>query len=94
MPHPPGPRRSLPRCLQSSYPHPARTNGRRVPASPPPAPCPVQRALIQSMRDAGTKAGNIDRMQARAGQSASLASQRPAADLARDLWERARAMLG
>jgi nitronate monooxygenase len=45
------------------------------------------------MRDAATKAGDIDRMQAWAGQSGGLALPRPAGDLARELWEGARQML-
>lgn len=64
-----------------------------APNAPSPAPYPVQRALTQAMRDAGTKAGDIDRMQAWAGQSAALASDRPAGDVARELWEAARSML-
>jgi nitronate monooxygenase len=62
--------------------------------APVPAPYPVQRALTQPMRDAAAKTGDIDRMQAWAGQSAALALARPAGDIARELWDSARAMLG
>jgi nitronate monooxygenase len=61
--------------------------------APKPAPYPVQRALSQAMRDAGTKAGDIDRMQAWAGQAARLATTEPAADLVRRLWSETEALL-
>jgi nitronate monooxygenase len=64
------------------------------PDAPPPAPYPVQRALTRPMRDAAAKAGDIDRMQAWAGQSSRLAGERPVADLARELWDAARGLLG
>ncbi len=65
-----------------------------APNAPDPAPYPVQRALTQTMRDAGAKAGDIDRMQAWAGQSAGLARTDAAGDIVRDLWDGARALLG
>lgn len=61
--------------------------------APPPASYPVQRGLTQAMRDAAVKAGDIDRLQAWAGQSARLASPEPAADLVQRLWREAETML-
>jgi len=62
-------------------------------AGPPPAPYPVQGALSGGMRKEAKKLGQIDRMQAWAGQSAALAQAEPAADLVSDLWDSARAIL-
>jgi nitronate monooxygenase len=63
------------------------------PDAPTPAPYPVQRALTQAMRAAAARAGDIDRMQAWAGQSARLARAEPAGALALSLWNEARALL-
>jgi nitronate monooxygenase len=77
------------RSVATSYVRTANAAG-----APSPASYPVQRGLTQAMRDAAGKAGDAERMQLWAGQSAGLAAARPAADIARDLWEEARAMLG
>lgn len=65
-----------------------------APDAPTPAPYPVQRGLTQGMRDDATKAGDVGRMQAWAGQSAHLARSIPAGDLVRELWEGAIELLG
>ena len=64
-----------------------------APDAPAPAPYPVQRALTQAMRDAAARDGDIERMQAWAGQSAALARAEPADQLVRELWDGARALL-
>jgi nitronate monooxygenase len=71
----------------------ATAYARAAEEGPVPASYPVQRALTQAMRDAATKAGDIDRMQAWSGQSGRLSRAQPAGDIARDLWQGARAML-
>lgn len=64
------------------------------PEAPAPAPYPIQRALTAAMRGAGTKADDIARIQAWAGQSATLAEAVPAATLVEDIWSGARRLLG
>jgi nitronate monooxygenase len=61
--------------------------------SPPPAPYPVQRGLTAAMRAEALKVGDLDRMQAWAGQSAALGRARPAGELVRSLWQGAEALL-
>jgi len=61
--------------------------------APSPAPYPVQRGLTALMRVAGQKAGDANRMQLFAGQSAGLANAEPAAEVVGRLWEGAKAIL-
>jgi len=77
----------LGRALATAYVRAANS------AEAKPAPYPVQRGLTQAMRDAGTKAGDIDRMQAWAGQAARLAATEPAADLVQRLWSESQSLM-
>jgi nitronate monooxygenase len=61
--------------------------------APPPAPYPVQRGLTGPMRAAAVTEGDIDRMQAWAGQSASLARNQPASEIVQRVWAEARELL-
>lgn len=63
------------------------------PEAPAPAPYPVQRGLTAPMRAAAAREGDLERMQAWAGQSAALARAEPAGDIVRRLWNDARALL-
>jgi nitronate monooxygenase len=63
------------------------------PDAPPPAPYPVQRGLTAPMRTAASIAGDTDRMQTWAGQSAKLARTQPAAEIVRELWAEAAQLL-
>jgi nitronate monooxygenase len=64
-----------------------------APNAPAPAPYPVQRGLTQAMRDAASKANDIDRIQAWAGQSARMAKPEAAGDVVRRLWDEAQALM-
>jgi nitronate monooxygenase len=59
----------------------------------PPAPYPVQRALMVKVRAAAEAAGDASRMQTWAGQGAAMGTAEPAGDLVRRLWEEAQALL-
>jgi nitronate monooxygenase len=61
--------------------------------APLPAPYPVHRGLTAAMRIAATKAGDVHRMQAWAGQSAGLARAGPARMILQRLWDDAVAIL-
>ena len=65
-----------------------------APDAPPPAPYPVQRGLTAPMRAAAGQAGDVERMQAWAGQAAALARAEPAAEMVRRLWTEAQSLLG
>lgn len=62
-------------------------------SAPRPAPYPVQRGLTAAMRAAATNVGDVQRMQAWAGQSAALARAEPAEQILRRLWADAVAIL-
>jgi nitronate monooxygenase len=64
-----------------------------APDAPEPAPYPVQRGLTAGLRKAAEAAGDVQRMQAWAGQGVGLATAVPAAELARRLWQGGRALI-
>jgi nitronate monooxygenase len=76
------------RCIATDYARAALAEGEAVLA-----PYPVQRGLSAPMRTAARAAGDLQRMQAWAGQSAALARTQPAAALVRQWWEGARQLL-
>ena len=77
------------RSIATDYARAATT-----PDAPQPAPYPVQRALTATMRAAALKDGDVQRMQAWAGQSAALARAEPAAEVLAQIWRDAQALLG
>jgi nitronate monooxygenase len=64
-----------------------------APDAPEPAPYPIQRALTAQMRSAATRAGNIDGIQAWAGQSSGLARAEPADVLLQKIWDGVQTLL-
>ena len=61
--------------------------------APRPAAYPVQRGLTAAMRGAAAKAGDLDGMQAWAGQGAALAKAADAGALTQEWWGAASALL-
>jgi nitronate monooxygenase len=64
-----------------------------APGAPSPAPYPVQRALSAGVRELAQRTGDVQRMQAWAGQGAALARAEPAAAVTARLWAEARDIL-
>ena len=64
-----------------------------APNAPAPAPYPIQRNLITPMRLEAQRAGDIQRMQAWAGQSAALARVESATAAAERIWAEAQTLL-
>jgi nitronate monooxygenase len=76
------------RCIENDYVRAALAEGETVIA-----PYPIQRGLSAALRAAAQQHADLQRMQAWAGQSASLAKAQPAASLVQQLWEGAQGLL-
>jgi nitronate monooxygenase len=77
------------RSLSTAYVRAATAHG-----APNPAAYPVQRGLTAAMRSDAQHAGDVERMQAWAGQSAALGRVEGAAQMTNRLWEDAQSLLG
>lgn len=69
------------------------TQAAAAPEAPPLAPYPIQRGFTRQMREEAAGAGDAERLQMWAGQSAALAQALPAGELTATLWEEARQLL-
>ena len=79
----------LARSLRTRY-----VEAAAAPDAPRPAPFPIQREMTTAMRNEATKANDVDRIAAWAGQSAGLSRAEPASLIVQRLWDGARAELG
>jgi nitronate monooxygenase len=77
------------RALNTAY-----VQAAAAPGAAEPAPYPVQRGLTAAMRKSADERGDVQAMQAWAGQAASLARPAPAALWVQQVWQEARVSLG
>jgi nitronate monooxygenase len=77
------------RSIATDYARAALAEG-----APTPAPYPVQRGLTAAMREEAIAKGDLQRMQAWAGQSAMLSRAEPAGEIMARLWREAEALMG